>query len=335
LKEAIKRIGDFLTLKQKSKYQLKSESHENPQPEAGGLPRKGIFLLITLSLFWGLAWPAIKISVSEIPPWTFRSYCLVLSGVGILALAKASGFKLRLPLPELKPLCVVAIFSITGWHLFSAHGVLRMNASRAVIIAFTMPLWANILSALLLKERITPTRILALCLGLVGLAFLIWPELEAVGAAPLGAILMIGAAGSWATGTVLMKRTNWKTPTTVLTGWQLLLGSIPVVAGAVFLESSDFSLSFSTGAATALAYIILFPMIYCHWAYFSLVRIFPASTAAISTLAIPVVGVFSSYLMLNEPLGISEFVALFLVATALAIALFVKMPAPKPPKAEN
>ena len=67
-------------------------------------------------------------------------------------------------------------------------------------------------------------------------------------------------------------------------------------------------------------------MIYCHWAYFTLVRIFPASLAAISTLAIPVVGVFSSTLILSESVGISEIVALFLVVTALSIVIFVEKP---------
>jgi drug/metabolite transporter (DMT)-like permease len=301
---------------------MKNQSRNHPQTKTGGLPRKGIFLLITLSLFWGLAWPAMKISVSEIPPWTFRSYCLVLSGIGILLLAWVKGFKLKLPLQELKPLLLVALFNITGWHLFSAHGILRMNASRAVIIAFTMPLWANILSALLLKERITSTRILALGLGLGALGLLIWPELEAVGAAPLGAVFMLGAAVSWATGTVLIKRTDWNTPTTVLTGWQLLLGSIPVVIGAAFFDPSGISLNVSVRAIFALTYIILFPMIYCHWAYFTLVRISPASIAAIGTLAIPVVGVFSSTLILNESIGISEIVALILVVAALSIAIF-------------
>jgi drug/metabolite transporter (DMT)-like permease len=303
-------------------HKMNAQSNENPSEHAGGLPRKGIFLLITLSLFWGLAWPAIKISVSEIPPWTFRSYCIVLSGIGLLILAKAKGFKLKMPLHELKSLCFVALFSITGWHLFSAHGVLRMDASRAAIIAFTMPLWANILSALLLKERITSTRLLALGIGLGGLVLLIWPELAAVGAAPIGAVFMLGAAISWATGTVLIKRTNWDTPTTVLAGWQLLLGGIPVVMGALFFEPSGVSVNVSPRAIFALTYIILFPMIYCHWAYFSLVRIFPASIASISTLAIPVVGVFSSTLILNEPVGVSEIIALVLVVAALSIALF-------------
>ena len=148
--------------------------------EDSSLLRKGILLLVSLSMFWGMAWPAMKISVSEIPPWSFRMYCLVFSGAGILLLAKANRFSLKLPMEELKPLCLVALFNITGWHLFSAHGVLRMNASRAVIIAFTMPLWATALSRIILKERISPARILALGIGLCGLGFLIWPELHAV-----------------------------------------------------------------------------------------------------------------------------------------------------------
>ena len=297
------------------------QAYHTSVTEDSALPRKGILLLVSLSVFWGMAWPAIKICVNEIPPWTFRTYCLVFSGIGLLILAKANGFKLKLPLEELKPLCLVALFNVTGWHLLSAHGVMRMNASRAVIIAFSMPLWATVLSGIILKEHITPARVIALGIGLGGLALLIWPELAAVGAAPVGAMLMLGAAMSWATGTVLIKRTAWHAPTTVLTGWQLLLGSIPVVIGALLLEPVGASFTISMSAVTALAYIIAFPMIYCHWAYFSLVRIFPAGIAAISTLAIPVVGVFSSAIILHEPVGLNETAALVLVISALAIAL--------------
>ena len=77
-------------------------------------------------------------------------------------------------------------------------------------------------------------------------------------------------------------------------------------------------------AIVALTYTVLFPMIYCHWAYFTLVRIFPAGIAAIGTLAIPVVGVFSSTLILDEPVGISEVAALLLIVAALSIAFFLQ-----------
>ena len=98
------------------------------------------------------------------------------------------------------------------------------------------------------------------------------------------------------------------------------------MAGALYFEPLGISFEVSQRALLALTYIILFPMIYCHWAYFSLVRIFPASIAAIGTLAIPVVGVFSSFLILNEPVGLTEIAALILVVTALTLAIVVKRP---------
>jgi drug/metabolite transporter (DMT)-like permease len=48
------------------------------------------------------------------------------------------------------------------------------------------------------------------------------------------------------------------------------------------------------------------------------VRLFPASLAAISTLGIPLVGTYSSALILDEPVGWREFTALVLVISALA-----------------
>jgi len=94
--------------------------------------------------------------------------------------------------------------------------------------------------------------------------------------------------------------------------------------GALLLEPTGASFHISLRAATALAYIIAFPMLYCQWAYFTLVRIAPASIAAISTLAIPVVGVFSSALILDETIGMTEIIALVLVISALTLIALVE-----------
>ena len=58
-------------------------------------------------------------------------------------------------------------------------------------------------------------------------------------------------------------------------------------------------------------------MIFCQWAYFKSVSMFPASLAAISTLGIPLVGTFSSAAILGESIGIRELAALLLICSAL------------------
>ena len=282
---------------------------------------RGYLLVVGMSIFWGVSWPIMKIALMEIPPWTFRTISLVCGGVGILILAKTSGQKLSIAKNEFMPLLLVSMLNVTGWHLGSAHGISHMQAGRAVIVGFTMPLWATIASSLILGEKVTVQKILGLLLGLTGLYILLQPQLVAVGDKPLGIFFMLGAAISWGTGTALLKYFKWTMPTVLLTGWQLMIGSLPVIAGTILLEPSPAISQLSINAVLAMLYVIVFPMLFCHWAWFTVVGIFPASVAAISTLAIPVVGVLSSAVVLGENLGIREGAALVLVIAAVGIVL--------------
>ena len=64
-------------------------------------------------------------------------------------------------------------------------------------------------------------------------------------------------------------------------------------------------------------------MIFCQWAYLRSVRTFPASLAAISPLGVPVIGTYSSALILDEAVGLQEFSALLLVCLALITILLI------------
>ena len=72
-----------------------------------------------------------------------------------------------------------------------------------------------------------------------------------------------------------------------------------------------------------MVYLFLFPMSFCQWAYFKTVGLLPASVAAIGTLMVPVIGVFSSNLILGEAVGMSELLALVLVVSSLALVLLL------------
>jgi drug/metabolite transporter (DMT)-like permease len=223
------------------------------------------------------------------------------------------------PAGDLTPLIVTALINITGWHILSAYGLTLLHAGRAAIIAYSMPLWAILLSRLLLKERITSTRWWALAIGSTGLALLLGPDMQAVGAAPLGALMMLGAAVCWAAGTVLVKFFKWHMPGTLVMGWQLLIGGIPIIVGAILIDPGTTIAAVSWKAIAALIFVVALPTIFCHWAFFMVVQIFPANVAALSTLGIPVIGVFSSALILGEPVTAPELIALFLVVLSLGL----------------
>lgn len=292
-----------------------------PHGRSDPLPRAGYLLLAALTLFWGGNWPVMKLALTEIPVWWFRAICLLCGGIGLLSLARVGGQRLAVPRRELRPLMICTLFNVVGWHICSAYGVSLMAAGRASIIAFTMPLWATLLGSLVLGDRLTARRATGLGLGLASLLVLIGPDLGAARAAPLGAVFMLGAAMSWAAGTISVKHFALSLPTAVLAGWQLVLGCIVVVPIALIFEDPPAPADLSGAALLSLAYIIALPMVFCQWAYLKVVRLFPAVLAAIGTLAIPVVGVLFSALILGEAVGLREFAALALVCGGLATVL--------------
>jgi drug/metabolite transporter (DMT)-like permease len=291
--------------------------------DSGGRNRTGFLLLVSITLFWGVNWPAMKLSVNEVPVWAFRTLCLMVGGVGLLAICRAFGYSLRVPPEERGPLLIAAIGNITCWHIFSALGVQHMAPGRASILAFTMPLWAAVIAALWTRERLTGLTLAALAIGAAGLAVLVVPDWANIVSRPAGPVFMILAAISWAAGTVALKRYRFTIPTASLAGWQMLIGGIPIFLGAALFDRDFNPGAVSTTAWLAVAYAAVIPMIYCHWAWFRVVSLYPASVAAIGTLAIPVVGVISSAWLIGERIGWSEIAALALVLAALTLVLVV------------
>ncbi len=94
-----------------------------------------------------------------------------------------------------------------------------------------------------------------------------------------------------------------------------------MVVGVFVLEPLTVLLHVSWRAALATGYVILIGNILCFWAWMKVVHLFPASVAAIGTLAIPAIGVFSSAMVLGEPVGAGEIAALILVIAALSVVL--------------
>ncbi|MDJ0778007.1 MAG: DMT family transporter [Gammaproteobacteria bacterium] len=282
-----------------------------------------ILLLAGLALFWGLNWPGMKIILGELTVWWFRALCLLAGGSILLALSGLSGNRWRLQRRELAPVALCGGFAILGWMVFSAYGVSLMPAGRASIIAFTMPVWATLLASPLLGERITLAKIAGLLLGVSGLGVLIGQDLVILRQAPVGALFMLLAAVSWAIGTILLKRFNWQLPVLTNVAWQLLFSALPVTLVALASEPLPDLAALSLPAVVALVYLFLFPMSFCQWAYFKVVTLLPASVAAIGTLMVPVIGVYSSHLILDEPVGLAELSALLLIVGALALVLLL------------
>jgi drug/metabolite transporter (DMT)-like permease len=291
------------------------------KPHHDRVPAGSIALLLVIGLGWGTNWPFIRIAVEEIPPWTFRSICMVGGGALLMIAAWAQSRDILVPRREFWALAVTCFFNITCYQILVAFGLAQMEAGRGSILGFTFPLWTVLFGRAILGERLTPSRWVALGLGLAAMLLLIIPDAQKLGRAPWGALLIIASAITWSFGTVLFKKFTWSMPPLNLTAWQICLGGMPIVAGALLFDSWSTLPAPSMDATMATAYSVLIGIFLCQWLWYRTLSSLPAGVATIAILSVPVVGVITSAWMLGERIGPLDLIALVLVMASLLLVL--------------
>jgi drug/metabolite transporter (DMT)-like permease len=286
------------------------------------LPPPIVVLVVLLALGWGSNWPLMKVVMTEMAPLHFRVLCLIAGAVGLFAIARANRLPIRVPRGQWARLVVITAFNVAAWNVLAVYGVTFMDSGRAAILAYTFPVWGVLLGVWFLREPLTGRRLAGVVLGLLGMLLLLGEEIRAVGRSPTGALLLVASAICWAISTAIMKRWPVNLPTTAFTGWQMLLALLPITGGAILFEEGSFSpLGLSTLPLMGLIYNALVSSIFCNWAWIKIATHAPISVSSLSTLMIPIVGVFSGMLVLGERPQWSDFAALVLVVAAVAVVL--------------
>jgi drug/metabolite transporter (DMT)-like permease len=281
-----------------------------------------IGLLIGLTLGWGINWPMMKLALTEMEPLRFRTLCLLFGAAGMLAIARINGLVLRIPKGQWPRIIAIGLVNVAGWNIFAIYGVRLMASGRAAILGYTMPIWSIMLSTWLLDEPFTKRRALGAVLGCAGLLVLLGEEVQAVGRSPLGAMFMVGAAVSWALGTVMMKRWPVSLPASSFTGWQMLIALVPIAIAGLSLERGTFNpFALSVWPMAGVLFNLLVAFLFCYWAWTKIALFAPVGVSSLSVMMIPVVGVFSGMLVLGEAPRWQDYVALLLVVGALATVL--------------
>jgi len=275
-------------------------------------------VLAALTFAWGFNWTAMKVALSEVPPWTFRSVCLAFGAAVLFLALRASGQALAIPREQWGRVALLSFLNITCWNMLTAFGVALIPAGRASVLAYTMPVWAMPLSVWLLGERISGRRAAGLALGIAALVLLLGEGFVRMGAAPLGSLMVLGAAFSWALGTVLQKRMQARIALGPYSAWMMLLGGVPIFLGALAFEDLASLREISLQPALAVAYNVFVSFAFAQWAWLRIATSVPVSVFSISMLVIPVIGVLSGMVFLGERPAWAELAALLLVLGALA-----------------
>ena len=184
---------------------------------------KARLLLIVLCIGWGTTWVTMRIALEQIPPFSMRVATLSLGAIVLISFARFQGRTLAIAHRRTwVHICMASLFNIVAFSVFTPFAQLSAETSRVAIMVYTMPIWAAMLALPILGERLTPTRIAALALCVAGMTILIAP-LAGLGI-PVGILLALAAAMSWAAGTVYLKWARLEGDPMAITIWQLVFG---------------------------------------------------------------------------------------------------------------
>jgi drug/metabolite transporter (DMT)-like permease len=278
-------------------------------------------LLAVIAVSWGLTWPVNKAMLYYTSPIWAVWVRYVVAVVVLGGLTAALG-RLRLPPREDLPVVLsVSLLHMLGFGVLCSIGLQYVSAGRSVLLAYTTPFWVFPLARIVLGERLTATRLLALALGVAGLLLLVnplsldWTDHHVL----TGHALILIAAVLWACSIVYVRRHRWVTTPFDLLLWQALLATVLTGAIALAIEgwphfrvTSGFLMLalYGGGIGTALAF----------WALNTVNRVLPATTTSLGLLGVPLFGVASSMLTLGEAFDIMSVGALALIVGGIAVA---------------
>lgn len=280
----------------------------------------GFLCLLVTSLGWGLNWPAMKVLLQELPPLFARGAGGSAAGLVFVAAAVLTGQSLVVPRPLLGRVAAAAALNVFAWMGFATVAMRWLTVGQCALLVYTMPVWATLLAWPIRGERPSLRAVagLALCMG--GLWQLFGSRgFDLEGDQLLGVALALSSAVLFALGTVALRPLTELRPVASL-AWQLSLGCIPMLALGLAFERPALAHVSPTGWALML-YMTAVPMGLCYVTWFAALRRLPPTTASLATLLTPVIGVVSAALVLGEPLGPRELVALTLTLAGVALAL--------------
>ncbi len=292
------------------------------------IPTPQLLGLIALASIWGASFMFIKVMLDELSPVEIGWMRLGGGAVLIMAVVAAR----RTPIPRdgryWRSTLVVGLLGSAIPFFVIPLAEEEISSQLAGILNGAMPLWAAILAHVaLVEERVDRVGALGLLIGFGGLAIVIGPGIfDLSDASTQGALLMLGAALSYAASAVWVRRRLRGVDSTLLAGNQTLLAFLYLtpwalaggVPNPVDLPADVLWSALALGfLATGVAYLI----------YYWLLASLHATQASLVTYLAPVAAVFWGWAVLDETLGPGVWPGLALILVGMYL---VNRPAAAP-----
>jgi O-acetylserine/cysteine efflux transporter len=278
---------------------------------------KDLLLALVVVIAWGINFVVIKVGLHGVPPMLLGALRFALAAVPAVFFVK------RPQMPWRWLLAYGATISFGQFaFLFSAMYV-GMPAGLASLVLQAQAFFTLIFAGIFLHERFRAPNVVGLAIASGGLAVIGMQGGHAMTLA--GFVLTLCAAGSWALGNIVTKKVG-KVDLVGLVVWGSLIPPLPFLALSYALEGPQrIATALSGIGATsifAVVYLAFIATLLGYGLWSRLLARYPASQVAPFSLLVPIVGLASASVFLDEHLSAPQIAGAALVMVGLAVNVF-------------
>lgn len=283
---------------------------------------RAFIALLLLAALWGYNWVVMKHALDYAGAFQFGALRTFFGALCLMALLLV----LRRPMKpqEVPALMLLGILQTCGFTGLIIWALVEGGAGKTAVLCYTMPFWTMLLAWPLLGEKIQGLQWLAVGLSVMGLLFILDPM--HLGADWFSMLLAILGGVFWALAVIVAKKLHHRRPDLdllSLTAWQMLFGSLPLVAVAFMVPAQPIQW------APAFIGAVIFNAVFCNalawllWLY-ALQRL-AAGIASMTSMLAPVIGVLAAWVQLNEVPNTYEGIGMLLIGLSLVVISFISI----------
>jgi drug/metabolite transporter (DMT)-like permease len=255
-------------------------------------------------VLWGSTYVGIRIVVEHIPPSVMGASRFLLAGLPMLGWCALRGRRIALTAGDFWRVLAIGVLLLTGGNVMVAWSEQYVASGLAALIVAVVPIWVAVIESILPRgERLAGRGLAGLALGIAGLVVLMWPRLFANGATGhmqiLGALGLVFASLSWASGSILSRRSQLRIDPFAATAWEMTLAGL-VNLGLVLALGDQHRVVWTARGLGAIGYLVIFGSWIGFTAYIWLLEHVPTPKVATYAYVNPVVAVFLGWLVLSE-----------------------------------
>lgn len=275
---------------------------------------KDLLLALVVIIVWGLNFVVIKIGLHDMPP-------MLLGALRFMLAAFPAILFIKRPQIPLRWLLLYGLTISLGQFAFLFYAMsVGMPAGLASLVLQSQAFFTLLFAALFLGERLRMANLFGLLVAAAGLLLIGLQGDRLMTLA--GFFLTIGAASMWALGNIVTRKLG-KVNLVGLVVWGSLVPPLPFLALSWLLEGPEAIEAALRGinldSILVLIYLAFGATILGYGLWSRLLSRYPASQVAPFSLLVPVVGLTSSALLLDEHLGPLQVLGALLVMLGLLI----------------